>query len=133
MPKGVAKQDLPSKPCAACGRSFSWRKRWARNWEEVRYCSDACRRARAGDGDAGERLETAILEQLSTRPAGATLCPSEVARACFPNDAWRTGMESVRRAARRLVRAGRLEITQGGKVVDPDGVRGAIRLRLPKR
>jgi hypothetical protein len=38
------KQSLPSKPCVACGRAMTWRKRWARNWDEVRYCSDACRR-----------------------------------------------------------------------------------------
>jgi len=27
---------------------MSWRKRWARCWDEVRYCSEACRRARPG-------------------------------------------------------------------------------------
>lgn len=40
------KQALPSKPCAACGRPMSWRRAWARNWEQVRHCSEACRRAR---------------------------------------------------------------------------------------
>ncbi|WP_418314782.1 DUF2256 domain-containing protein [Piscinibacter sakaiensis] len=39
------KRSLPSKPCLACGRPISWRRRWARNWDEVRYCSDACRRS----------------------------------------------------------------------------------------
>jgi hypothetical protein len=42
--RGVKKQDLPSKICPVCGRPFSWRKKWARHWDEVRYCSDACRR-----------------------------------------------------------------------------------------
>jgi hypothetical protein len=37
------KADLPEKPCAACGRPFKWRKKWARDWEQVLYCSDACR------------------------------------------------------------------------------------------
>jgi hypothetical protein len=23
---------------------MTWRKAWARNWEAVRYCSEACRR-----------------------------------------------------------------------------------------
>ncbi len=41
------KAALPSKPCAACGRPMSWRKRWAANWDEVKFCSDACRRGRA--------------------------------------------------------------------------------------
>lgn len=44
MPKRVAKADLPSKTCAACGRPFVWRKRWAKVWDEVRYCSERCRR-----------------------------------------------------------------------------------------
>ncbi len=43
MPKMRAKADLPQKPCAACGRAFAWRKKWARDWGNVRYCSDACR------------------------------------------------------------------------------------------
>ncbi|MEZ5457347.1 MAG: DUF2256 domain-containing protein [Lysobacteraceae bacterium] len=35
---------LPSKICPVCQRSFAWRKRWARDWEQVIYCSDACRK-----------------------------------------------------------------------------------------
>ncbi|QVM93874.1 DUF2256 domain-containing protein [Pseudomonas entomophila] len=34
-----------SKICTVCGRPFTWRKRWARCWEEVKYCSQRCRRA----------------------------------------------------------------------------------------
>ncbi len=35
--------SLPSKPCVACGRPFTWRKKWERDWDNVRYCSDKCR------------------------------------------------------------------------------------------
>lgn len=45
MPKMRRKGDLPQKVCAQCGRPFAWRKKWERVWDEVRYCSDACRRA----------------------------------------------------------------------------------------
>lgn len=38
------KAHLPQKPCAACGRPMTWRRKWARNWDAVRYCSEACRR-----------------------------------------------------------------------------------------
>jgi hypothetical protein len=38
------KAALPRKPCTVCGRPMSWRKSWAKNWEQVRYCSDACRK-----------------------------------------------------------------------------------------
>ncbi|MFQ3596109.1 MAG: DUF2256 domain-containing protein [Sphingomonadaceae bacterium] len=44
MPRMRRKADLPTKTCAHCGRPFVWRKKWARDWDEVRYCSDACRR-----------------------------------------------------------------------------------------
>jgi hypothetical protein len=40
------KSDLPIKTCAACGLPFTWRKKWAKVWAEVKYCSDRCRRAR---------------------------------------------------------------------------------------
>ena len=48
------KADLPQKICAACGRPFSWRRKWAANWPEVRFCSDACRSGRRAA--ARERL-----------------------------------------------------------------------------
>lgn len=43
MPKMIRKADLPTKTCAACGRPMAWRKAWAKTWEQVKYCSDACR------------------------------------------------------------------------------------------
>ena len=47
--KGVKghKAHLPSKPCAVCGRPMGWRRAWAKNWDQVRYCSEACRRRKA--------------------------------------------------------------------------------------
>ncbi len=48
------KGDLPQKICAACGRPFSWRRKWARDWESVRYCSQRCRGNGAREtGDGG--------------------------------------------------------------------------------
>jgi hypothetical protein len=44
------KASLPRKPCVACGRAMSWRRPWARNWGEVKYCSEGCRRTKAGRG-----------------------------------------------------------------------------------
>ncbi|MEZ5443477.1 MAG: DUF2256 domain-containing protein [Lysobacterales bacterium] len=34
----------PEKTCIVCGRPMQWRKRWAKVWAQVRYCSDACRK-----------------------------------------------------------------------------------------
>jgi hypothetical protein len=118
------------KTCAACGRRIEWRKKWERDWDEVRYCSTACRRRKV---DPTERaLEGSILELLDARAASATICPSEAARAVAGaerRDDWRELMEPARRAARRLVAAGEVEITQAGHVVDPSTAKGPIRIR----
>ena len=41
------KLHLPTKTCPVCGRPFAWRKKWARDWERVVYCSERCRRSAA--------------------------------------------------------------------------------------
>jgi hypothetical protein len=121
--------NRPSKICATCGRQFQWRRSWARDWDEVRYCSQACRRSKPGARE--RKLEAKILEMLAAKPGNASICPSDVARSVQPDD-WRPLMEPVRRAARRLVAAGAVEITQGGRKVDPSTARGPIRIRLRK-
>jgi hypothetical protein len=53
-PRAVRKSDLPQKTCATCGRPFTWRKKWAKVWDEVRYCSDRCRGARVRPREIGQ-------------------------------------------------------------------------------
>ncbi|WP_370695371.1 DUF2256 domain-containing protein [Patulibacter sp.] len=43
------KGDLPTKVCAHCGRPFAWRRKWARDWDAVLYCSDRCKREAASE------------------------------------------------------------------------------------
>ncbi|MCE0534552.1 DUF3253 domain-containing protein [Kineosporia rhizophila] len=76
-----------------------------------------------------KQLRQSILDLLAERREGATICPSEVARA-LGGEQWRDLMEPVREAARGLRSDGRVEITQGGEAVDPATVRGPIRIRL---
>jgi hypothetical protein len=38
------KLSLPSKLCQACLRTMTWRRAWRNNWNEVKFCSDACRK-----------------------------------------------------------------------------------------
>lgn len=139
-----------SKACERCGRTISWRRKWARDWDQVRYCSQRCRRQR---GTTDALIEARILALLAGRPRTASICPSEVARdiagrtgveelpgalrpsgpqASTDPESWRALLEPVRSGARRLVARGALEITQGGRVVDPSRARGPIRLRLPR-
>lgn len=124
--RGGAAAAPADKTCVACGRRIEWRAKWARDWENVRYCSDGCRRHKLTDTDTA--LETAIRSLLAARSATATICPSEAARQ-VGGEEWRDLMEPARRAARRLVAAGEVEITQGGRVVDPSTAKGAIRIR----
>ena len=84
--------------------------------------------APAADGTVEQQLEATILELLAARAATSTICPSDAARA-VGDDNWRDLMEPARRAARRLVDAGEVQITQGGSVVDPATARGPIRIR----
>jgi hypothetical protein len=44
--KAVKKENLPSKICPICLLPFAWRKKWEKNWENVIYCSEKCRRSR---------------------------------------------------------------------------------------
>lgn len=122
-----------TKVCACCGRTVEWRKKWERDWDQVRYCSDRCRSRKVRPID--EQLEASILELLERRANGASVCPSEVARQVHGqltesgDDGWRNLMEPTRAAARRLVAAGSVEITQKGNVVDPSTAKGPIRIR----
>ncbi|AFL90248.1 hypothetical protein Terro_4040 [Terriglobus roseus DSM 18391] len=123
------------KTCAACGRTITWRKKWERDWDNVKFCSDACRSHKPGAQD--KLLEETILRMLHERGAGKTICPSEAARTVAGDgklsderERWEPLMEPARAAARRLVAAQKIVITQGGHVVDASTAKGAIRLRL---
>ncbi|NVK75210.1 MAG: DUF2256 domain-containing protein [Oceanospirillaceae bacterium] len=36
----------PTKICLVCNRPFTWRKKWERDWDAVKYCSERCRRSK---------------------------------------------------------------------------------------
>lgn len=105
---------------------MQWRAAWSAVWDEVRYCSAACRSRKVTSED--RELEAAILALLAQRAAKETISPSDAARA-VGGDAWRELEEPARRAARRLVAAGAVDIVQDGHVVDPSSARGPIRIR----
>jgi hypothetical protein len=112
--------------CASCGRRMTPRRSTKDQATPARYCSAACRKRRVRPVDLA--LEAAIETLLAARPQSASICPSEAAREVEPED-WKPLMEPARRAARRLVLAGRVEITQGSRPVDPSTAKGPIRVR----
>ncbi len=46
----MKKSELPEKICPVCQRPFTWRKKWERNWDSVKYCSNACRKKKKATG-----------------------------------------------------------------------------------
>jgi hypothetical protein len=119
------------KLCKTCRRPIQWQKKWAQDWDIIKYCSDACRGHQPGSADAA--LEKTILELLSERGPNKTICPSEAAKIVGGDEArrdWEGLMEPARAAARRLAAAGKIVITQHNAVVDPSTAKGPIRLRL---
>ena len=135
MPDKLHKRETETpkktKNCQTCGRSFSWRKKWEKDWDVVKYCSDACRGHKPGAADSA--LEAAILTLLAERGRDKTICPSEAAKLVGGKNErvdWEGLMEPARAAARRLVAQGKIVITQGGHVVDGSTAKGPIRLKL---
>ena len=82
--------------------------------------------------DTAGALERAIGALLDARRPGATICPSEAARAVAP-EGWRELMPEARAAAGRLAARGAVEVTQGGAVVDVATARGPVRIRRLSR
>lgn len=118
------------KRCLACGRWFSWRKKWKTCWEQVAYCSKSCRGTRLS---ADERVLTPVLfALLEERHAPKTLCPSEVARR-FSSDDWRRYMPAMRNIAGRLASFGAVAVTQRGTNIDPRVEPGPFRIGHVKR
>jgi hypothetical protein len=70
----------------------------------------------------------AILTLLKKRGPLKSICPSELLPPELKKD--KIMMEQVRRSAILLALDNKIEITQSGKVVDPQSFRGAIRLTL---
>ncbi|MGA0555958.1 DUF2256 domain-containing protein [Larkinella sp. VNQ87] len=44
----MKKPHLPTKTCVVCQKPFTWRKKWEKVWDEVKYCSERCRRDKTG-------------------------------------------------------------------------------------
>jgi len=63
MPRGVKKENLPSKTCVVCNRPFTWRKKWERCWDEVTTCSKSCNRRRKEKARSAARDTSRILSQ----------------------------------------------------------------------
>lgn len=81
------------------------------------------------DGPMRRRLSSGIRALAEHRGPRSSICPSDAARA-VGGDNWRELMADAYAVARELAKDGSIEITQGGRPLDPDGDwRGPIRIR----
>jgi hypothetical protein len=81
-----------------------------------------------------------ILESLAALPADKSISLMDAARAVAetrrkPGDGaelWRRYKQAVRQQAIHLARQGRIDIIRKGVAVDPNDVKGVVRLRLKR-
>ncbi len=118
--------NLESKICQSCGRKIEYRKKWEKVWDQIKYCSNECKKNKNKFD-----YSKPILDLLNTRGSNKSICPSEVLTNEQKQD--KVMMEHVRRSARNLVHEEIIEITQNNKPVDPLHFKGPIRLRLKNK
>ena len=75
-----------------------------------------------------EAITAALLHLATERGPEKSLCPTDVARAVSAEN-WRPLLGAVRKVAADLARQGKIEILRKGKPINPDEMRGVIRLR----
>jgi hypothetical protein len=75
-----------------------------------------------------EAITAALLHLAAERGPEKSLCPTDVARAVSAEN-WRPLLGAVRKVAADLARQGKIEILRKGKPINPDEMRGVIRLR----
>lgn len=136
-PKPERTTPHKDKLCKACRRPIQWQKKWEQDWDVVKFCSESCSGYRSGEKDAA--LEAAILELLAERGADDCICSSEAAKLVGGSGRdkdkasrrdWEALLLPARAAARRLAVAGKVEVMQHGRAVDPAIAKGPILLRL---
>jgi hypothetical protein len=75
-------------------------------------------------------IEAAIRALLSEAGPGRSIDPGQAAESVAGAE-WRSLLGRVRRIAAAMMKRGEVVIVRKGRPVDPDEVRGVVRLRLP--
>lgn len=122
------------KYCIVCGRRMTWRRRWRNDWENVRYCSTACRRK--GLNETDRKLESAIVDLMLQQRAGDGFFIEDVAAKVSGNVDGKSKMrliQAARNAARRLHNQRSVDILQNGRRVDPSTAKGPFLIRRRNR
>jgi hypothetical protein len=59
----------PKKICEHCQLSFCWRRKWARDWDNVKYCSVRCKYAAKASNSSIKNPDIENPGVKSTRPS----------------------------------------------------------------
>lgn len=105
---------------------MQWRKAWEKNWDSIRYCSDACRRQKLDK--TALPVRQALLELVRKAGPGKLSDPLEIAQKLWPTD-WQGHAEEVRRVVRQLASEGYIELFQEGRRIEELNFKGPIKIR----
>ena len=114
-----------SKVCASCGRAFTWRKKWAKNWEQVRYCSTRCRSK--GTILPQDPLIQAVFDALKRVPSKRACTVDAIEQALHEQG---HSAQQTRVALRTMIHAGQISSMEGNKRIAPERLKGNSTLRL---
>lgn len=78
---------------------------------------------------APQDISATILSTAIQRGPQKSTCPSEIARMLFPDD-WRKHMKNIVDVAIDLHHQGKVSITQKGKPIDVNHIKGPIRIKI---
>lgn len=76
-------------------------------------------------------IEAAIRTLLDEAGPGRSIDPGQAAERLAGAE-WRSLLTRVRRVAAAMMKRGEVVVVRKGRPVDPDDVRGVVRLRLPE-
>lgn len=105
-----------------CGRLFSWRKKWEKEWNKVKFCSKSCQRMKFQ-----RDWRSLILALIENCDLVSCISMQEILGTADSND--KKLIEEIRMSARLLAHEGKVEIIQNGKKVDPYTFKGEIEIR----
>lgn len=75
-------------------------------------------------------IEDTLLDLLSQVRKAESISPNDIAKA-INREGWQRELPKVRAVVVGLARQGRLEMLRKGKPVEPEGIKGVYRVRLP--
>lgn len=132
---------------------MEYRKKWAANWSDVKYCSSACKRTK-GCEEAKEFILKTLREQRISALMTDDVLANVWAHFCShrwaahssdhfadggandqtrkANAAVMRSREEIRKAARLLFAEQHIEIFASGKLITDSNFSGAISLRLKR-